>query len=76
MEKRKVARRVARGIDDLELRLPYHNNVALCDEFQVAPLGLEAGNAHAVTSRFVHKVAIESLGAYLGFGDAQVFGIA
>ena len=24
----------------------------------------------------MHKVAIESLGAYLGFGDAQVFGIA
>lgn len=43
MEKRKVARRVACGIDDLELRLPHHNNVALCNEFQVTPLGLELG---------------------------------
>ena len=76
VEKREVAGRVARGIDDLELRLPHYNNVAFCNEFQVAPLGLEAGNAHAVTSRFMHKVAIEPLGAYLGFGDAQVFDVA
>ncbi len=54
VEKREVARRVACGIDDLELRLPHHNNVALCNEFQVRPSGLKL-NAHAVTSRFMTR---------------------